>query len=314
MSKNTNSALNDAKRNKRDEFYTQVVDVQRELEHYRKQFRDKTVLLNCDDHVHSAFHFYFTLNFRSLGLRRLISTSYGFGKVTVIDNVVKGKIKHYGLEGDGDFRSPECVEFLKEADIVVTNPPFSLFQEFVAQLIEYDKKFLILGNHNALTNRVVWEHIYSGNVWLGVDNYGNKWFRVPDDYKIKTESRMKIENGSKYISMGNAIWLTNLEHGLRKTPLELTKKFNFTKYPQYDNFQAINVDRVKDIPCNYPGYMGVPISFLAKHCPEQFRIIGMTRPWKNNGLEFLRKPYPTYHTGYVMGRAKYDRIIIKRVR
>ena len=193
------------------------------------------------------------------------------------------------LKGDsfyaaGDFRSLECVELLKQADIVVTNPPFSLFREYVAQLIEHDKKFVIVGSQNAITYKETFKLIKDNQLWLGVDNGGTKWFQVPDDYDIQTESRKKVEDGIKYFSMGSVMWFTNLDHQKRHESLILFRKYNPTDYPHYDNYDAIEVAKVADIPCDYDGAMGVPITFLDKFNPEQFEILGITDRQNTSGL------------------------------
>ena len=180
-------------------------------------------------------------------------------------------IKH--LKGDGDFRSEECIDLLKQADIVVTNPPFSLFREYVAQLMEYDKDFIIVGNQNAIAYKEIFKLIKVNKIWLGVDNGGTKWFGVQDHYDIATESRKKIENGKKYFSMGSIVWFTNLDITKRHENLILYKKYNEAEYPKYDNYDAINVDKTKEIPMDYNGAIGVPITFMDKYNPEQFEII-----------------------------------------
>ena len=309
-----NRTLHRAKRLGRDEFYTQLVDIEAELRHYRHHFAGKVVYLNCDDPRESNFFLYFALNFRSLGLRRLIATSYagspvagsqlsfddlgvdnggrshklvidslddftGDGRVDlgdvdwVLRNVAEAAVN---LEGGGDFRSPECVDLLREADIVVTNPPFSLFREYVAQLVDHGKKFLILGQQNAITYKETFSLIKNGQMWLGVDNGGTKWFQVPDGYDIETESRKKMVDGVQYFSMGSVNWFTNLDHSRRHEELPLFRRYAKTPedYPRYDNYDAIEVSRVKNIPEDYDGVMGVPITFLDKHNPEQFEILG----------------------------------------
>jgi hypothetical protein len=180
------------------------------------------------------------------------------------------------LNGDGDFRSKECIELLKEADIVVTNPPFSLFREYVSLLIELDKKFLIIGDQNAITYKEIFKYIKENKVWLGYDNGGTKWFQVPDGYDIQTESRKKIENGIKYFSKGSIMWYTNLDHTKRHENLILFRKFKEIEYPKYDNYDAIEVSKVVDIPVDYNGVMGVPITFIDKYNPKQFEILGMS--------------------------------------
>jgi len=223
------------------------------------------------------------------------------------------------LEGDGDFRSAECLRLLQEADIVVTNPPFSLFREYVAQLVEQDKKFLILGSQNAITYKEVFRLIKENVLWLGVDNGGTKWFRVPDHYDIQTESRKKVENGIKYFSMGSVYWFTNLDHSKRHESITLYKPYTPAEYPRYVNYDAIEVSKTADIPYDYDGEMGVPITFLDRYNPEQFEIVGSSL--------FIGKPMSAFATkgSYVAGgmrfylanddgtyRRLYDRIVIKR--
>ena len=205
------------------------------------------------------------------------------------------------LEGDGDFRSPECIKMLIEADIVVTNPPFSLFREYVAQLMEYDKKFLIIGGQNAITYKEIFKFIKENKLWLGIDNGGIKWFRVPEHYDIKTESRIKYENGIKYFSMGSIMWFTNLDHAKRHESITLYKRYSPEEYPHYDNYDAIEVSKVAEIPCDWDGAMGVPITFLDKYNPEQFEIMGNEITL---GIEKGR--------GYINGKRLYGRVFIKR--
>jgi len=184
------------------------------------------------------------------------------------------------LTGNGDFRSPECVALLQEADIVVTNPPFSLFREYVAQLVEFDKKFIILGSQNAITYKDVFMLIKDNLIWLGMDNGGTKWFQVPLDYEIMTESRIKFDDqGNKYFSMGNIMWFTNLDVPKRHQTITLYKRYTPEAFPHYDNYDAIEVSKVADIPCDYDGVMGVPITFLDKYNPDQFEILGITKTW-----------------------------------
>jgi len=311
-----NQNLHKAGKAKQDEFYTQLTDIEKELKHYKSQFRGKVVYCNCDDPFESNFFKYFAANFNALGLKKLITTSY------VASPIVGGQLPLFDVEGlkpegkepfkieinevrdmdsdgaiglsdvewllkhdanvatplkeNGDFRSNECIELLKEADIVVTNPPFSLFREYVAQLIEYNKKFLILGDQNAITYKETFTFIKDNKLWLGYDNGGTKWFQVPMDYDIPTESRKKIENGVKYFSMGRIYWFTNLDCTKRHESLVMYKKYTPEEYPHYDNYDAINVDKVSDIPMDYDGVMGVPITFIDKYNPEQFDILGIT--------------------------------------
>ena len=297
QSSNTN--LHKAKNNKKDEFYTQLSDIEKELKHYKNHFKDKVVLCNCDDPRVSNFFHFFSYNFEKFGLKKLIATCYKSKDADLFsqnnseraiyleyygdkngDNIPNPEeigIKH--LQGDGDFRSKECIELLKEADIIVTNPPFSLFREYVAQLIEYDKKFLIIGNQNNLTYKEIFKLVKENKIWTGVDNGGTKWFKVPEHYDIETESRIKVIDGQKYFSMGSVYWFTNLDNKKRHEDIILYKKYygNESEYPTYDNYDAINVNKVADIPMDYKGVMGVPITFIDKYNPEQFEIVGIDR-------------------------------------
>lgn len=233
------------------------------------------------------------------------------------------------LSGDGDFRSPECVELLKEADIVVTNPPFSLFREYIAQLMEYNKRFLIIGGQNAITYKEVFKFIITNDIWLGVDNGGTKWFRVPEHYDIKTESRIKIENGVKYFSMGSIMWFTNLDHSKRHEKITLYRQYTPMEYPHYENYDAVEVSKVADIPYDYSGIMGVPITFLDKYNPDQFQILGMCENLDLYGLKtkvynaqecrdryyelFGKKGvYDLNAAGVIDGKKVYQRLLIKR--
>lgn len=314
MSTNSlNNNLNRAGQAKNDEFYTQLADIENELRHYKDQFRGKVVFLNCDDPYESNFFKYFASNFNHLDLKKLIATSYAgspiiggqlplpqmagmkgkkepmkieINEVPDADGdgaIDLGDVQHLlthdkntatPITGNGDFRSDECVELLKGADIVCTNPPFSLFREYVDQLVGHNKKFLILGDQNAITYKETFKLIKDNKLWLGYDNGGIKWFRVPMDYDIATESRKKIENGVKYFSMGRIMWFTNFDTTKRHQELNLYKKYNPTEYPHYDNYDAIEVAKVADIPMDYSGEMGVPITFLDKYNPGQFEIIG----------------------------------------
>lgn len=294
-----NNNLSKAKSGKNDEFYTQLSDIEKELRHYKDHFKGKVVFCNCDDPRVSNFFHYFSYNFENLGLKKLITTCYKNQEMDLfskhksekaiyleytgdkngdkIPNVEEIGIIH--LKGDGDFRSQESIELLKQADIVVTNPPFSLFREYVAQLIEYDKKFLIIGNQNNLTYKEIFKLVKENRIWTGVDNGGTKWFKVPDHYEIQTETRIKTENGQKYFSMGSVFWFTNLDNRKRHEDIILYKTYygNENEYPTYDNYNAINVNKVADIPMDFKGTMGVPITFIDKYNPEQFEILGIDR-------------------------------------
>ncbi len=346
MVKSLNSNLHKASKAKKDEFYTQLVDIEKELKHYKEQFRGKVVYCNCDDPFESNFFKYFAANFNALKLKKLITTSYvkspivggqmplfemeglkpkckepfkiEINEVSDVDSDgavgladIEWLLKHNAnvsmpLKGDGDFRSKECIELLKEADIVVTNPPFSLFREYVAQLMEYNKKFLILGDQNAITYKETFKIIKENKLWLGYDNGGTKWFQVPDNYDIETESRIKIKNGVKFFSMGRIVWFTNLDTAKRHEQLTFYKKYSPEEYPKYDNYEAINVDKVSDIPMDYYGAMGVPITFLDKYNPKQFEILGIDRYIENN---------PNYGKRFsINGREIYARVIIKNMK
>ena len=303
-----NASLSRAKINKEDEFYTQLEDVERELKHYRKHFKGKVVYLNCDDPRVSAFFHFFSYNFERLGLKRLIATCYRnksrdlfseHDSERAIFLVYEGnknggrvpgddQIEVNFLEGDGDFRSPEAIELLKQADIVVTNPPFSLFREYIAQLIEHNKKFIILGNQNAIKYKGIFPEIMAGKLWLGA-NSGDMSFRVPDHYTPRPTRFWIDEKGKKWRSFGNMCWFTNLDYKKRHEDLILYKSYHPDEYTAYDNFDAIEVSRVSDIPKDYPGVMGVTIGFLTKHNPEQFEIVGISQSW----FGASSKEYPT---------------------
>ena len=291
-----NQSLHAANRAKQDEFYTQLPDIENELKHYSEHFRGKTVYCNCDDPAVSNFFRYFHMNFEKLELKRLITTCYKNRQTNLFskhDMKAAAGLEYVGngaepavfqLEEDGDFRSRECVELLKQADIVVTNPPFSLFREYVAQLVEYDKKFVVVGGMNAITYKEVFPLIKNGKVWLGHKSAGKDMlFDVPEDYaRILVETK---KEGSAYKRIDGVVkgrtqclWFTNLDHRKRRQDLILYKKYSPDEYPKYDNYDAINVNRTAHIPADYAGEMGVPITFLDKHNPEQFEIIGMDRP------------------------------------
>lgn len=291
--KTLNTSLSDAKKAKQDEFYTQLADIERELKHYRRHFEGKVVYCNCDDPRLSNFFHYFSYNFEKLGLQRLITTCYRnqsrdlFSQndaETAIyleyegdknDNRVPDpeEIGIHPLEGDGDFRSAECIELLKRADIVVTNPPFSLFKEYVAQLIKFDKRFVIVGNQNTITYREIFKLIMDDKLWLG--NYsGDMKFMVPDHYEPRPSRYWVDDSGQKWRSLGNACWFTNLDYPERHQDLILYKKYSPDEYPTYVNFDAIDVGNYKDIPFDYDGIMGVPVTILAHLNPDQFEIVG----------------------------------------
>lgn len=363
MAKNGNKNLGDAKKNKNDEFYTQLSDIENELMHYRQHFKDKVVFCNCDDPYESNFFKYFALNFKALGLKKLITTGYYTSpiagkEITLFDDVADIrqpyaiyinntdditedmqihsiadvalllKNKHNTrrkLFGDdkypaGDFRSEESITLLKQADIVVTNPPFSLFREYVAQLVEYKKSFLILGNTNAVTYKEIFPMIKDNKMWIGNKSMGSDMlFIVSDKYAGELVANKKKGSGYRIVDgkvrgRTQAIWYTNLDVKKRHEELVLWQKYNSDKYPKYDNYDAINVDKVQDIPCDYDGVMGVPITFLDKYNPDQFVILegsnryGILNTWGKN--EDIRTAHS--HGNNINGKAKYFRIHIKR--
>ena len=331
-----NRNLNAALRARKDEFYTQMDDIAAELKHYRQHFRDKVVFCNCDDPYESNFFKYFALNFNSLGLKKLIATCYdgspvqgnelllhfddwdaeptkiaykveisevtdcnGDGAIDLSDVrylMQNDKNVLSRLKGNGDFRSAECVELLKQADIVVTNPPFSLFREYVAQLMKYDKRFLIIGNKNAIHYKDIFQHIKDDEIWVGMRSFaGGMWFEMLGG----TCSTTKTVDG---VLLGNvpSIWFTNLDISKRHEELDLWKKYTPEEYPKYDNYDAINVDKTANIPCDYDGVMGVPITFMDKYNPEQFEIV-------DTSTVAMPKGAP-----YINGKRIYERILIRR--
>lgn len=311
--------LNLAKDAKKDEFYTQLDDIAKELKFYKSYFKDKVVFCNCDDPYESNFFKYFALNFNALGLKKLIATCYdgspvsgnellldfgdaiedpkkiaykveitevtdvnGDGAINLADvqqlmqndkNVISI------LKGNGDFRSSECVELLKEADIVVTNPPFSLFREYVSLLMKYEKKFLIIGNVNAVTYKEIFPFIRDGRIWLGASIHsGDREFRVPDSYPLNASGFRIDENGTKYIRVKGVRWFTNMDYSQRHDNLILYKKYDEIENPHYINYDAINVNTTAEIPESYDGLMGVPITFIDHFSPEQYEIINCCEP------------------------------------
>ena len=309
--------MDNAKRNKADEFYTQLNDIELELKHYKEQFKDKVVFCNCDDPYESNFFKYFAINFNHLGLKKLIATCYDsspvaytqmnfFGENKLIANknrkaykIVITEVLDYNNDGaidlsdvdyllknknnsmsllkeNGDFRSKECIELLKQSDIVVTNPPFSLFREFVEQLMTYDKKFIIIGNVNAISYKETFKLIKENKLWLGQSIHsGDREFRVPDTYPLKAAGFRVDENGIKYIRVKGVRWFTNLDYKERHEDLILYKNYNEIEYPHYCNYNAINVDKTTEIPYDYDGDIGVPITFLDKYNPDQFQIVAL---------------------------------------
>ena len=277
MAKNTN--LKTAKKSKNDEFYTLMEDVEKELRFYTESFEGKVVYCNCDNFQQSNFYKYFYYNFHYLGLKKLICTGFNKddnGRYAIFD----GEIEINGkLNGDGDFRSEECIEYLKQADVVVTNPPFSLFRQYVKQLMDYGKKFIIIGNQNAITYKEIFQLIKDNKIWLGINSNKSMEFNIPMNY----EKWSRVEDNKKYAKLGGISWFTNVPYVYDRKPLILTKSYydNPSAYPKFDNFDAINVDKVADIPMDYDGVMGVPITFLNNYCPSQFEIIALGNSREN---------------------------------
>ena len=335
------SSLDSAKKNKKDEFYTQLTDIEKELRHYKAHFENKVVFCNCDDPRMSNFFKYFVLNFKHLKLKKLIATCYKNQNAdlfsmhdceqavfmtldeTQIDELVEKNggcltvdcfpnIEAKPLKGDGDFRSKECIELLKEADIVCTNPPFSLFREYVAQLVKYDKKFLIIGHQNAITYKEIFPLIKNNQIWLGFGFAGGATHFISKYEDIATAGNHK----EGMIRVSGVVWFTNLDFKKRHEELPLYKKYTPKEYPKYDNYDAIEVSKTKEIPEDYNGMMGVPITFLDKYCPEQFEIVdALNRYALLDALgtnEYVQKIKS--HTCNINGKSTYFRIVIRRKR
>jgi hypothetical protein len=316
---NLNNNLHKAKRGKNDEFYTQLSDIENEMRHYREHFRGKTILCNCDDPRVSKFFHYFSYNFEFFGLKKLIATCYKNQEMDMFSQNDKQQavyLEYEGdkngnlvpdteeiavkpLKGDGDFRSEECIELLKQADIVVTNPPFSLFREYVTQLVEHDKKFIIIGHQNAITYKETFKLIKDNKLWLGHGFRGGAAHFINKHYENYATATDKKEG---MIRVSGVVWFTNLEHKKRHEELLLYKKYTPEEYPKYDNYDAINVDKVKEIPLDWDGAMGVPITFLDKFNPEQFEMLGIANSARWIGYECYTK---------INGKNIYNRLIIK---
>lgn len=329
MAKNSN--LHNARVAKNDEFYTRLQDIEDELYHYwycmPETFKDKVVLCNCDNPSQSNFWVYFHKRYKELGLAGLIATHYSVSEQVYVktytggdDNNVEAGVVAY-LQGDGDFRSDECIEILKMADIVVTNPPFSLFREYILQLMKYNKKFIILGNINAVTYKEVFSYIKENDLWLGARPLNkDMYFDVPEEYRNylvenkKEGSAYKIVDGVVRGRLANVCWFTNIDIPRRHECL-ITGSFykgNEEEYPKYDNYDAINVDKVMDIPGDHDGVMGVPITFLGKYNPEQFEILGVTEYWDESDImkEIKISDTPRYGS-FINGKELYKRLLIK---
>ena len=359
-----NADLGAARTAKKDEFYTQLTDIEKEMRYYRKHFQGKTVLCNCDDPFESNFFKYFALNFNRLGLKKLIATCYysspiagqqlqygcdangqmtfyfedkgveenkskrpykavvtqvydkkGDGGVDMLDVAElfrSGENELVELEGDGDFRSPECLDLLDEADIVVTNPPFSLFRDYVAVLMEHQKHFIIIGNVNAITYKEIFPLIMENKLWFGASIHsGDRKFYVPDDYPLNAAGCGVDEDGKRYIRVKGVRWYTNLDLKQRHEEMILVKRYNHAEYPMFDNYDAVEVSKTCDIPCNYDGVMGVPITFMDKYSPDQFEILGCTESEGKGFSHGLWHEDSGVAQPLIDGTRKYKRIFIR---
>lgn len=342
-----NKSLNAAAKAKQDEFYTQLTDIEKELRYYKKHFNGKTVLCNCDDPYESNFFRYFAMNFNFLGLKKLIATCYTGSPIagrqlsffdaeegepnrpykavitTVYDKTGDGGVDMFDvaelfrtgenelteLEGDGDFRSPECLALLDEADIVVTNPPFSLFREYVATLMEHDKKFIIIGNQNAITYKEIFPYIRDNKMWLGYGFNRNCAHFVSPYHDIASD----LDHKEGMIRVSGVMWYTNLDIRKRHEEIILIKHYNPEDYPHYDNYDAIEVGKSVDIPCDYAGAMGVPITFMTKYNPEQFEIIGATESEGKGFSNGLWDESSGVAQSTVNGKKTYKRIFIRNL-
>ena len=348
-----NVDLGAARTAKKDEFYTQLTDIEKEMRYYKKHFQGKTVLCNCDDPFESNFFKYFVLNFNRLGLKKLIATCYsgspiagqqlslfdyidgntgnkeenrpykavvttvydktGDGGVDMLDVAElfkSGENELTELNGNGDFRSEECLALLDEADIVVTNPPFSLFREYVAVLMEHQKHFIIIGNVNAITYKEIFPLLRDNQIWIGASIHsGDRKFYVPDDYPLNAAGCGVDEDGRRFIRVKGVRWYTNLDLKQRHEEMILVKRYDSVEYSMFDNYDAINIDKTTDIPCDYAGIMGVPITFMDKYSPDQFEIIGLIAGNIRGlaGIESkIGKDGP-----YINGRLKYGRVLVR---
>lgn len=315
MSKKTNSNLINAKVADSDEFYTQMSDIEKELSHYLNHFENAIIYCNCDDPARSNFWHFFHLNFNNLGLKKLIATFYDPEKPVYKIEYTGGNDIDFRegivteLEGNGDFASPECIETLREADIVVTNPPFSLFRKYVALLMEYQKKFLIIGNMNAITYKEFFPLIKENKIWSGTKSFsgGMDMIFSADRFDPSKLKKYKMDlNGNYLVNVMGVVWYTNLNLQKRHVPISLKKRYNSNDYVHYDNYDGIEVPKVSDIPIDYDGVMGVPVSFLDKHCPEQFEIIGygqgdlfIDAGGTGVSAEFVNRYYAAGNTGII---------------
>lgn len=329
---NENSGLQKAKRNKKDEFYTQLPDIERELRHYRAHFKDKVVYCNCDDPYISAFFEYFTKNFEFLGLKKLITTCYRNRNLDLFsqnDSDEAIKLEYLGgapnnlptpddigitpLRGDGDFRGEECIEILKEADIVVTNPPFSLFGEYVKQLSNYRKKFIIIGHQNAITYKDIFPLIKKNEMWLGYGFKRNMAHFIAPHYE---DTASDADHREGMIRVSGVVWYTSLDHTKRHEEMILVQNYygNEAAFPHYDNYDAIEVSRSQNIPMDYEGAMGVPITFLTKYNPDQFEILGATESEGKGASNGLWLPESSVAQAMINGKKVYKRLFIRNLK
>jgi hypothetical protein len=330
VSSSANRSLRAAAGSKKDEFYTQLTDIEKELRHYTKHFENKTILCNCDDPKVSNFFHYFSHNFEKLKLKKLITTCYKNANADLFSEHTgetgifleyegdkngnrvpdADEIGIHKFNSDGDFRSEECVELLKQADVVVTNPPFSLFREYVAQLIAHKKKFVIIGNQNAITYKEIFKLFKEDRVWLGASIHsGDREFGVPEHYPLNAAGSRVDSHGNRFIRVKGVRWFTNLDYSERHEDLVLYQTYNKREYPKFDHYDAINVNKTRDIPMDYRGSMGVPLTFLDKFNPEQFEIIdGLNR---YSILEGPTKKTRGKYLAQVAGRPTYIRVVIK---
>lgn len=317
--------LQTAKKNKKDEFYTSLTDIEKEMKNYTSQFKGKIVFCNCDDPEYSMFWKYFQLNFQYLGLKKLIATHFDYEKPTYKLEYDGIDIKKSDLQQNGDFRSPECLEILSKCDIVCTNPPFSMFHEFIDVLMKSGKQFIIIGNINAVKYSDVFPYIMDGKLWLGQSIHsGDREFRVPDDYPLNASSSRIDENGVKYIRVKGVRWFTNMDYNERHDPMILYKHYTEEEYPHYDNYDAIEVSKTAEIPGDYNGIMGVPITALDKLNFDQFELLGMTDRQNTSGLrtkKYTSEDNPKFNdlnAGCVIKqpdgtfKSLYTRFLIKR--
>ena len=302
---NNSATMTQAKTNKADEFYTTYEDIEKEMINYKNQFKDKVIYCNCDDYKTSNFVKYFQDNFHELGLKEVIATSYnpdGNGTYYSYNGALGYPSE---LEYNGDFRGLEFLGIMLRSDIIITNPPFSLFRDYIEMLMKWKKQFIILGNVNGATCKDIFHYFQEQKMWFGPSiSSGDRKFYIPDDYPLEARGCGVDEDGKRYIKVKGVRWFTNLKTDIDKPFLVLTEKYTPEKYPKYDNYNAINVNKIKDIPMDYKGIMGVPITFLDKHCLNQFDILGIDRYIEDN---------PNYGKRFTInGKELYARILIKR--